>query len=306
MPDKTLNMTASTIGRDLLEALVQEVRLLPDVWPKLSKAKQDDVIERLRKRVIHSVQTAVHLIASDGRVTIVGELEQVTVKDGIKAVLQMSKNDPNRHALIDAQGKSVLVAVADAEDHMGDVAAVRGEEDQRAMDLGHEYNPDADGEGMEGVVDVESREVPQLTDGPLQAELDAAYEAGRKAAEAGDSMDAAPTDRHELVARWTQGWRDWHDQNDDPSASTGDGGAAPEGDEAGSDAKEPPDDLYDQAVKHVVSSQSASLSALQRHLRIGYNRAARLLETMELNGIVSAMQPDGSRQVLRNDEEATA
>lgn len=169
-----VEMTANTVGRDLLQALVLELKLLPDVWPKLSKAKQDDVIERLRKRVISSVQTAVHLIASESRVTIAAELEQVTIKDGIKAVLTMSKSDPNRHTLTDAQGKSVLIAVADAEDHMGDIAAVRGEDDQRAMDLGQEYDPKGDGKGMDeqtasDVVDAEFTEVPALGNDPLQA-----------------------------------------------------------------------------------------------------------------------------------------
>lgn len=60
----TMAMTAATIGSDLLQALVQEIKLLPDVWPKLSQKKQDDVIERLRKRVITNVQMATHLIAS--------------------------------------------------------------------------------------------------------------------------------------------------------------------------------------------------------------------------------------------------
>jgi len=298
----TLEMTASTIGRDLLSALVLEVKLLPDVWPKLSQTKQDEVIERLRKRVITSVQTAVHLIASDGRVTIAAELEQVTIKDGIKAVLTMSKNDPNRHALTDAQGKSVLIAVADAEDHMGDVAAVRGEPDQRAMNLGQEYDPNGDGKGMEGagaddVVDAEVREVPQLEHQPLDSDLESAYQAGRSAASQGDPKDAAPLADHRLVARWTQGWADWHEENDDSSAATGDGGAAPDEDR---------DELFDQAVQIVVSHQRASISFLQRQLRIGYNRAARLIEAMEQSGIVSAPDAEGTRKVLRNDEEATA
>ncbi len=46
----TLNMTAETVGCDLLQALVQEIKLLPDLWIKLPKMKQDDVIDRLRNR----------------------------------------------------------------------------------------------------------------------------------------------------------------------------------------------------------------------------------------------------------------
>ncbi|HET7200045.1 MAG TPA: DNA translocase FtsK 4TM domain-containing protein [Burkholderiales bacterium] len=58
------------------------------------------------------------------------------------------------------------------------------------------------------------------------------------------------------------------------------------------------DPLYDQAVEIVLRTRRASISLVQRHLRIGYNRAARLIEQMELAGLVSAMQTNGNREVL--------
>ncbi|MBI3068474.1 MAG: DNA translocase FtsK 4TM domain-containing protein [Betaproteobacteria bacterium] len=58
------------------------------------------------------------------------------------------------------------------------------------------------------------------------------------------------------------------------------------------------DPLYDQAVAIVLKTRRASISLVQRHLRIGYNRAARLVEQMERDGMVSAMQPNGNRDVL--------
>jgi S-DNA-T family DNA segregation ATPase FtsK/SpoIIIE len=58
------------------------------------------------------------------------------------------------------------------------------------------------------------------------------------------------------------------------------------------------DPLYDQAVEIVLRTRRASISLVQRHLRIGYNRAARLIEQMEQAGMVSAMQPNGNREVL--------
>lgn len=67
---------------------------------------------------------------------------------------------------------------------------------------------------------------------------------------------------------------------------------------AGVDGEDP---MYLQAVEIVTSNQKASISLVQRHLRIGYNRAARLLEAMESAGVVSPMQVDGSRQVLLQD-----
>ena len=58
------------------------------------------------------------------------------------------------------------------------------------------------------------------------------------------------------------------------------------------------DPLYDEAVAIVVKTRRASISAVQRQLRIGYNRAARLIEQMETAGIVSAMESNGNRTVL--------
>lgn len=58
------------------------------------------------------------------------------------------------------------------------------------------------------------------------------------------------------------------------------------------------DPLYDQAVAVVMESQRASISGVQRQLRVGYNRAARLIEEMERAGIVSAMRPNGNREIL--------
>ena len=58
------------------------------------------------------------------------------------------------------------------------------------------------------------------------------------------------------------------------------------------------DALYDEAVAIVTQTRKASISYVQRRLKIGYNRAARMIEEMEEAGVVSAMQSNGSREVL--------
>jgi S-DNA-T family DNA segregation ATPase FtsK/SpoIIIE len=68
------------------------------------------------------------------------------------------------------------------------------------------------------------------------------------------------------------------------------------GSESGSSEEQ--DELYDEAVNFVIESRRASISAVQRKLRIGYNRAARLIETMEEAGLVSEMSSNGAREVL--------
>jgi S-DNA-T family DNA segregation ATPase FtsK/SpoIIIE len=75
------------------------------------------------------------------------------------------------------------------------------------------------------------------------------------------------------------------------------GGGGADGMPAGEGGGES-DALYDQAVAVVLKNRRASISLVQRHLRIGYNRAARLLEQMEQSGVVSAMQSNGNRDIL--------
>jgi len=78
------------------------------------------------------------------------------------------------------------------------------------------------------------------------------------------------------------------------------GGSSEDGGEAGDfgGGGDESDPLYDEAVAIVLKTRRASISAVQRQLRIGYNRAARLIEQMERAGLVSSMQSNGNREVL--------
>jgi DNA segregation ATPase FtsK/SpoIIIE, S-DNA-T family len=83
----------------------------------------------------------------------------------------------------------------------------------------------------------------------------------------------------------------------------GDGGNDTNAEGGGGDPEADP--MYDQAVAVVLQNRKASISLVQRHLRIGYNRAARLLEQMEQSGLVSSMSTNGNRDLLvpaRNNE----
>lgn len=70
------------------------------------------------------------------------------------------------------------------------------------------------------------------------------------------------------------------------------------GDPTAFDFEEESDELYDQAVQIVISSRRASISNIQRRLKIGYNRAARLVEMMEKAGLVGPMESNGTREIL--------
>lgn len=86
-------------------------------------------------------------------------------------------------------------------------------------------------------------------------------------------------------------------------AGTATGPDEPDGDEVfvGHDQ----DPLYVEAVRYVTETRRVSISAVQRQLKIGYNRAARMVEWMEAQGIVTQMNSNGSREVLAQAQKAT-
>ncbi|MFD2642566.1 DNA translocase FtsK [Pseudomonas japonica] len=102
---------------------------------------------------------------------------------------------------------------------------------------------------------------------------------------------------HRVVEAWKlRGAPDYNDDilNGVEEAGSGfDGGGGGEG---GDDAET--DALYDEAVQFVLESRRASISAVQRKLKIGYNRAARMIEAMEMAGVVTPMNTNGSREVI--------
>ena len=103
---------------------------------------------------------------------------------------------------------------------------------------------------------------------------------------------------HKVVADWKRrGQPNYLEEITDESASSGvvvpGFSASDEGQEDGEG-----DPLYDEAVAFVLETRKASISSVQRKLRVGYNRAARLIEQMEASGVVSAMGSNGSREVL--------
>lgn len=209
-----VQLASETLGRDLMQVLLQEIRALPDVWPKLNEKKQAAVIERIRNSVERGTTVAVKLIAAGGNPTISGILESVAIKEGIKATFKVSQFDPMRHELIDSQGKVCLLVVANAADHLGGTDEVKPDPDQ-----------------------------PDLLDKDDQFEDDVA----------------------------------------NAEAETGPGNQDP---------------LYAEAVQFVVRERRPSISAIQRELKVGYNRAARMIEAMEADHVVGPADENGTRYVL--------
>lgn len=198
---QALEMSAETLGKDLMGLVIQELKALPDVWQKLPKHRQDEVIGRIRMQVVSSTKHAVSIIAAQGRAKVVGELESITIKNGTKAVIKVNSNNASssKQELYESEGQPVHLVLASAEQYIGGVDEIRGEEDQ-------------------------------------------------------------------------------HDMFENKGGDT-------------------PDPLLKNAIEYIASCEQVTISALQRELKIGYNRAAKLIETLESSGLVSSCEGDGIRKV---------
>lgn len=102
---------------------------------------------------------------------------------------------------------------------------------------------------------------------------------------------------HRLVDEWKKrGEPNYIQEILDGTEDGGAGAYDSTGGGGGDDSEE--DALYDEAVRFVTESRRASISAVQRKLKIGYNRAARMIESMEMSGVVTPMNTNGSREVI--------
>jgi S-DNA-T family DNA segregation ATPase FtsK/SpoIIIE len=101
---------------------------------------------------------------------------------------------------------------------------------------------------------------------------------------------------HRVVEAWKL--RGAPEYNDDILNGVEEAGSGFENGGGGGEDDAETDALYDEAVQFVLESRRASISAVQRKLKIGYNRAARMIEAMEMAGVVTSMNTNGSREVL--------
>ena len=130
---------AETMCASLLDVLLMNIHTLPKPWQQMPKVQQDEVIDSLRSAIREATETAVRLIASNDQLTVVGMLEQITIKDGVKAQVIIKKDEPNFLELVNAVSKEILIVCSNNAVYDKDLDAIHGEDDQRALDLGNEY-----------------------------------------------------------------------------------------------------------------------------------------------------------------------
>lgn len=103
------DIAAEEMGKKLLESLIGVVQSIKRPWDEMTQSEQDDAIGKMRFAVKVATTQAVRLIGSNGATYVVGTLDQITIKDGVKAVVQIGKNAENLPALFEAQGGEVMI-----------------------------------------------------------------------------------------------------------------------------------------------------------------------------------------------------
>lgn len=135
--EQKLDERAMTIARDTLTGDIRDI-ILTDMkdrktslpWNLRGEEAQQQIIDQVTRFAEGIVTRAVQIVASGGRKVIRAQLTKVTVKDGIKAELELLKSDEQRHQLMDSVGTSVMVVIADPEIYQGDREPVTPTRDQ--------------------------------------------------------------------------------------------------------------------------------------------------------------------------------
>jgi hypothetical protein len=138
------DIAQKTLTGDLRDIVLNILRTQLKPWKELKEAEQKSLAHDVSTRCENAAERAIELIAANGRKTLKGKLEQVTVKDGLKAVISMSKADDLRHGLIDAQGSHVLLVVNDASIFKGQKAPAKIDKDQPDLIKPEKDKPVAD------------------------------------------------------------------------------------------------------------------------------------------------------------------
>ena len=116
------SLAVDTLTGDVRDFILDRLRHEQSkmAWHQRSESDQRDTVQQVEAAVREAMTKAVELIAGHGRRTIKATLDSVTVKDGIKATLIISKFDEHRLALVDSTGHTVLVVVADVDAFTGE------------------------------------------------------------------------------------------------------------------------------------------------------------------------------------------
>lgn len=313
-------MAAEHMGSSMRDLVLQEILALPNVWQKLPENKQRDIIDRINQSVQYQVAAAVNTIATQGHTSLAASIESVVNKKEIKVTVIVDKKNEHE-TMIDlmmaGSGARCQIILGNAEAYIGGMdAMVEVEPDQ--PDLFPKVIPDDSllwginiplVRGTTSLVPAPDRHSAFMYAQSIREKLLADdNDANRELAYA---VYCKPWDENKAAhARGLKNdqWEalmNWFTQlcegeiNVEPVALIDYVPPKPTQAEVNAAvAAIDVDTLYIQAIQFVQEVDKASVSAIQRNFAIGYNRAATLLEKMEADGVVSAQNEKGKREVL--------
>lgn len=152
------NLAVRTLAGDVRDAILHRLKHEQDKrpWDERSEDEQRRTINQITETAETLVRGVVRLIGSEALPALPGILASITVKDGIKAVMELSRSDENRHALYDAEGRQVMIVLADPTQFFGAREEWKVKRDQPDLPL------DAD-EG-DGAADAEADQRKRLAE----------------------------------------------------------------------------------------------------------------------------------------------
>lgn len=137
------DVATDTLKGDVRDFLLDNLKHIGKPWQQMGELEQEEQIDRATRAAETFVRKCVVTVAAKDQASMIGTLDSVTVKDGFKAVIKLSKTDKSRHELVDAQGQTVLIVVADAEQFSGEREPAKADPDQQDFGLDEEEENDA-------------------------------------------------------------------------------------------------------------------------------------------------------------------
>lgn len=131
----TIEFAEHELSGRLLQIVIAQLEGQREPWSKMSEGKQEVALNAMSIAVESAVRDAVYTIASDKRTALRAVVESVTFKDGIKAVLSLSKGDGGRHELADAEGGTALVIVGELDKFATGTNKIDAAPEQPGLDL---------------------------------------------------------------------------------------------------------------------------------------------------------------------------
>jgi len=130
---KSRNYAASGLAGQVIETLLDEIRVLDKPWHKTGEAEQAVVISRISDRVSEAMQVAVQVLSAQAHKAVICNLFSVTFKDGVRATITVAPGSDMRHELADYATRDCVLVMADPGLFMQGIEDIKPDADQRRL-----------------------------------------------------------------------------------------------------------------------------------------------------------------------------